>query len=231
MRRLALLLASVALIAGCQSAPPPYVSHYTPAAAAPPVAAVGIIGDSFTSGSGMGGHGPQGWPAIVSKQMQDQNMPIYTTVGAEGASGYTRAGHGGTAFPDEVPKAVKPLDRLVVLFGSINDAPLTDVLAPAVQKVFAAVKSIAPGTKILVIGPVWPSTEPRSDVLQVRDILKAQAEVAGAAFVDPIAEQWFWDRPDLIGSDDTHPTDAGHAYMAEKITPVITQLLKASPAP
>lgn len=228
MRRLVLvLLVSVALIAGCKSAPPPYVSHYTPVAAAPPVAPVGIIGDSYTSGSGMGGHGPQGWPALVSKQMQDQNMPIYTTVGAEGASGYTRAGHGGTAFPDEVPKAVKPLDRLVVLFGSINDAPLTDVLAPAVQKVFAAVKAMAPDTKILVIGPVWPNTTPRSDVLQVRDILKTQAETSGAAFLDPIAEQWFWDRPDLIGKDGVHPTDAGHVYMADKIAPVIAQQLKA----
>ena len=45
--------------------------------------------------------------------------------------------------------------------------------------------------------------------------------MAGATFVDPIAERWFVDRPDLIGRDGVHPTDAGHAYMADKIAPLI----------
>lgn len=40
MRRLALLLATVALIAGCQSAPPEYVSHYTEPAPTTPMAAL-----------------------------------------------------------------------------------------------------------------------------------------------------------------------------------------------
>ena len=28
-------------------------------------------------------------------------------------------------------------------------------------------------------------------------------------------------RPELIGGDGVHPTDAGHAYMADKIAPLI----------
>ena len=40
-------------------------------------------------------------------------------------------------------------------------------------------------------------------------------------FVDPIAEGWFVGRPDLIGADGIHPTDAGHAYMAARIAPLI----------
>ncbi len=38
-------------------------------------------------------------------------------------------------------------------------------------------------------------------------------------------ERWFVDRPDLIGADGVHPTDAGHQYMADMIGPRIrTQL-------
>ena len=40
-------------------------------------------------------------------------------------------------------------------------------------------------------------------------------------FVDPIAQGWFVGRPDLIGDDGVHPTDAGHAYMAARIAPLI----------
>ncbi|MGA7055683.1 MAG: SGNH/GDSL hydrolase family protein, partial [Mycobacterium sp.] len=45
------------------------------------------------------------------------------------------------------------------------------------------------------------------------------------AFVDPIGDRWFVDRPDLIGADGVHPTDAGHAYLAAKIAPLIRMQL------
>ena len=44
-------------------------------------------------------------------------------------------------------------------------------------------------------------------------------------FVDPLAEGWFVGRPDLIGADGVHPNDAGHAYLAEKIAPLIRSQL------
>mgnify|MGYP002623887115 CR=1 FL=1 len=51
--------------------------------------------------------------------------------------------------------------------------------------------------------------------------------VAGATFVDPIAEGWFVGRPELIGADGVHPTDAGHQYLADKIAPLIGARLPA----
>ncbi|HEX3545697.1 MAG TPA: SGNH/GDSL hydrolase family protein, partial [Mycobacterium sp.] len=57
--------------------------------------------------------------------------------------------------------------------------------------------------------------------------LNYEAGVAGAVFIDPIAAGWFVGRPGLIGADGVHPTDAGHALMAEKIAPLIdAQLLR-----
>ena len=43
----------------------------------------------------------------------------------------------------------------------------------------------------------------------MRDILRAEAAVIGAKFVDPLAERWLWDDPSLIGADWIHPNRAG----------------------
>jgi lysophospholipase L1-like esterase len=65
-------------------------------------------------------------------------------------------------------------------------------------------------------------------MLQIRDILRMQAGFAGATFIDPIAERWFVDSPALIGADGVHPTDAGHAYLAGRIAPLISAQLSGS---
>ena len=62
-------------------------------------------------------------------------------------------------------------------------------------------------------------------MLKIRDSLRDQAAQIGAAFIDPIADGWFVGRPDLIGQDGVHPNDAGHAYMADKIAPLILNQL------
>jgi hypothetical protein len=81
------------------------------------------------------------------------------------------------------------------------------------------VKETAPNATILVIGPAWTAwanDDPSPAILLVRDTLKAQAEATGAVFVDPVADQWFVNRPDLIGSDGVNPTDEGHAFSADQ---------------
>jgi lysophospholipase L1-like esterase len=82
-------------------------------------------------------------------------------------------------------------------------------------------RQIARSAKFLVIGPPWPSADPPPTIRRIRDVLGYQAELAGATFVDPIAARWFVGKPELIGADGVHPTDAGHIYMAEKLAPMI----------
>jgi lysophospholipase L1-like esterase len=86
-----------------------------------------------------------------------------------------------------------------------------------------------PSARLLVIGPPWPTANVPESVIQIRDILNAAARAAGAAFVDPIAERWFVGRPDLIGADGVHPNDAGHAYLADKIGPLMAAQLSRRP--
>ena len=178
----------------------------------------------------MGGKGKNGWPLLAAEQLRRQGFEINLTVGAEGGSGYVKANSKGTLFSDQISKAVVSNDRVVVLFGSINDGSAArDELGTAVRCTLDNIKAVAPYTRLLVVGPAWVDANPPARILRVRDVVKSQADRVGATFVDPIAEGWFLDHPEFIGSDHTHPTDAGHQYMAQKMAPLIAEQLQASP--
>jgi hypothetical protein len=157
-----------------------------------------------------------------------QGVGIIPAVEAEDGSGYVKPGNDQDGvFADQIPIVVRPDDRLVIVFGgrSETDVPAEE-LRPAVRQTLDAVRAATRNAKIVVIGPVWSDPDPPNNVvLQTRDVIQTEAGLTGAIFIDPIAEGWFMDRPDLIGSDGIHPTDAGHAYMADKIAPLIAQQL------
>ena len=124
-------------------------------------------------------------------------------------------------FEDLTVRAVKPTDALVVFYGSRNDMDVEPTrLSVAMYGTLSLARQIARSAQLLVIGPPWPTADPPAKILRVRDVLSYQAELAGATFVDPIAAG-FVGRPELIGADGVHPTDAGHTYMAQKIAPLI----------
>ncbi len=187
---------------------------------------VAVIGDSYTTGTDEGGLGPKSWTARAWRALAQHGVPVAADVAAEAHAGYGMPGVHGGVFGDLTARAVKPDDALVVFFGSRNDQGVD--LGLLADRAFAdvdAARHIAPSARLLVIGPPWPTADVPDSVLQIRDVLNAVAQGAGSAFVDPIGDRWFFDRPDLIGPDGVHPNDAGHAYLAEKIAPLIrTQL-------
>jgi lysophospholipase L1-like esterase len=110
----------------------------------------------------------------------------------------------------------------VVFFGSRNDLDVDPgLLTERARNAFVLARRFAPSARFLVIGPPWPTGDVPGSMLMIRDVLNATARAAGAAFVDPIGDRWFVDRPDLIGPDGVHPNDAGHQYLADKIAPLI----------
>ena len=187
---------------------------------------IAVVGDSYTTGSDQGGNGPQGWAPQAWKALSDHGIAVTPTVAAEGGAGYCRRGNRGSVFEDLTVRAVKPNDVLVVFFGSRNDMNVEPTrLSIAMYGTLKLARRIARSAKLLVIGPPWPTADPPPEILRVRDVLGYQAELAGATFTDPIAARWFVGKPELIGKDGVHPTDAGHTYMADKIAPLIgTQL-------
>ncbi len=187
---------------------------------------VAVVGDSYTTGTDEGGLGPNAWTARAWQTLAQRGMHIGADVAAEGKAGYAVPGDHGSIFEDLTARAVKPDDALVVFFGSRNDQGVDPgLLAEKARAAFLLAHRFAPTAKFLVIGPPWPTADVPAAVLQVRDVINAQARAVGAAFVDPIGAGWFVDRPDLIGLDGVHPTDAGHQYLADKIAPLIRMQL------
>lgn len=187
---------------------------------------VAVIGDSYTTGTDQGGRGPRSWTAQTWQLLAAQGLKVDANVVAEGGAGYGIRGNHGNVFEDLTIKAVKRDDVLVVFFGSRNDQPVDKQTYPVmVGETFQIARRVAPSARFLVIGPPWPTANPPADVWALRDSLRNQAIAVGAVFIDPLVEGWFVGRPDLIGSDGVHPNDAGHAYLAAKIAPLIRNQL------
>ena len=197
------------------------VSTTVPAEAAG-IAHIAVIGDSYTTGTSEGGNGPRSWPAQAWNLLAQRGVQVQADIAAEGGAGYGQPGDHGSVFQDLTARAVRRNDALVVFFGSRNDQPVNPMQLPGLTAgAFHLARYVAPDAKVLVIGPPWPSSTPPPAVLTIRDTLRSQAAAIGATFVDPIAEDWFVGRPDLIGRDGVHPTDAGHSFMAGKIAPLV----------
>ena len=189
---------------------------------------VAVVGDSYTTGGNEGGLGAKGWTTMASQLLARQGVDITADVAAEGGAGYVVPGNRGSIFEGLAASVVRPDDALVVFYGSRNDQGVDPAAYfGAALSALNIARRAAPNTPLLVIGPPWPTADVPASVIMLRDVLAADASAIGAAFIDPIAERWFVGRPELIGPDGVHPTDAGHAYMADKIAPLIAaQLLK-----
>jgi hypothetical protein len=223
MGRLAVFAVACVLLVGGVGAPAAPVAL---ASRDTPLSRVAVIGDSYTTGSDQGGQGPNAWTVRSWQTLARQGFQITPDVAAEGGAGYGVRGNHGSVFRDLTPAVVRPDDALVLFFGSRNDKGVDPAaLAGSALDCFIFARAVAPSARLLVIGPPWPTADVPPDVLQVRDVLYAQARAMGATWIDPIAERWFVGRPDLIGADGVHPTDAGHAYMADKIAPLIAAQL------
>jgi lysophospholipase L1-like esterase len=187
---------------------------------------VAVIGDSYTAGTDEGGLGPQSWTACALRTLAARGVRVAADVAAEGRAGYGVPGDRGSVFADLTARAVKPANVLVVFFGSRNDQGVAPgLLTERARDTFDLARRLAPTARFLVIGPLWPTADVPDSLLRVRDVLNVAARAAGAAFVDPIGAGWFVDRPDLISVDGVHPNDEGHAYLADKIAPLIRMQL------
>jgi lysophospholipase L1-like esterase len=220
--RLITAIVTIAVLLATVAEHPTPVRHNETLNLAVSVNHIAVIGDSYTTGGDLGGLGSNGWTARAWQLLTQQGIPVSADVAAEGGAGYGTRGNHGSVFEDLTARAVKPDDVLVVFFGSRNDQGVDPTqLSILAWGTFQLARTTAPKARFLVIGPPWPTADPPEAVLRIRDSLKYQAGVAGATFIDPIAAGWFVGRPDLIGKDGVHPTDAGHAYMADKIAPLI----------
>jgi lysophospholipase L1-like esterase len=185
---------------------------------------VAFIGDSYTQGGPREGMGERRWSSLVAARLEHEGIPIRARIQAIPGSGYVNGGS-ARSFAQMVPIVVTPTTRLVVLFGSRNDAGLRRVDQGATEAI-NAIRAIAPDAEILVVGPPWVDGAPPVPIRVTRDYVAAATRQAKVRFVDPLAEGWFaGPEPGLIAEDVVHPTDAGHAYIADHIYPHVRDAL------
>ena len=185
-----------------------------------------VIGGSLTEGTPFGGVGQKSWHQVAFRQLRKQGVEITDEISGEGGSGYLARGYRGTTFGEKVRSLLEPDGDLVIIFGGTSDAPhKSESVAAAVSDTFALVRTASPHATLIAIGPASPVADPPPEETRIRDIVRDEAAKADAVFVDPIADKWFVNDPNSIGEDGLHPTDAGHVYMADRLLPIIQQVL------
>ena len=184
--------------------------------AAPP-RSVALLGDSYSGGSNMDSGNSSIFPALLANKLgfDAHNFSV-------GGSGFIAPGQTNQPFCARVPAVVALQPDAVVVEGGHNDGnyPEAQVQAAA-GDVLTRLHAGLPKAKIIVIGPIWPSSDVPQSERNLDADLKQLAAGVGARFVDPIVAGWFsGPYAKLIGSDGTHPTDAGHARIAKLLGPV-----------
>jgi lysophospholipase L1-like esterase len=208
-----------------------------------------VIGDEFASGTYSGGFGSKNWTVIMQGLAAQSGIDVYVRNFSRSFAGYAATYPGIPTFGEQVARGVNPDTNLVILVGGGNDRTWLEVgdtkySAPALHDAVVAtldhVKSIAPQAGMLVVGPIWCRPAPLDDsVLPALSAIRRATDEAGVPFIDPIGEDWFAGRDDLVSPgkawhdsrQDFHLNNAGHQVIAERLAePVIAALRRQHPA-
>ena len=212
-------------------APSAALQTKSPGSVPPDVPQIEILGDSYVSGSAEGGRGAAGWTRIIGSHFHDEGDPVELNVMAQPGAGYLTRGASGLDYRQTAAQGLRRTADVVVVFGSRNDGRQTDeAMYGAAKSLYSAIHETAPQARIVVFGPVWAGGK-APDFMAANNAAMARAAAEeGVQYVDTQADGWFTGTSaDLIGADGVHPTDEGHAYLAEKILPVLEKLLADVP--
>lgn len=219
-------LVITALLQGSASTPPPAAAPQPSAPTEAPTAplTVAFLGDSYTGGSGMGGVGADGWPGLLSAAEGWPFSRESSLWSAQGGTGYLMAGDATQPLPARAATAVEAQPDVVIVAAGINDVGRfqPEAIRTAASETFSTIRAASPQTRIIAVGPFWPTTRAMSpDLDATRDAIYAAAQDAGVTdWIDP--QPWMADIE--IGADNVHPTDAGHQVLADRMSAALDGL-------
>ena len=211
--------------------PGPAVS--APAASRAAVPNIDIIGDSYVAGSDQGGYGQANWTKVVGSRFYSESRPVDMNVIGHPGAGYVVRGSDKLTFGEAANISLRSTADLVLVFGSRNDGKQDPTaMAAAATDLFARVRERAPQAKLVVVGPAWVDQRVPDFIVADSQAIARAAAAAGATFVNPLSEGWFFGADaKYIGSDGVQPTDAGHQYLAAKMYDLISKNLASSATP
>ncbi|MGY1809958.1 SGNH/GDSL hydrolase family protein [Blastococcus sp. SYSU D00669] len=181
-----------------------------------------FVGDSWTVGRGA--TDDQGYAVRTAAE-----LGWHVRVLGAGGSGYSVPGPYDAVFAERLGLAVEGDPALIVVQGSLNERRSSPgVLAPAARTTLAALRDLAaPGTRVLVVGAADNPGTPEATIDWINRAVRAAADDAGLAFVDPAAEDWL-DRDDArLWADTIHPSDLGHQVFADRLAASVRGLVGA----
>ncbi len=156
-----------------------------------------------------------------------------TVVRGVRGSGYQRPGVDGPDFLTRVGELESWIDPdLIILQGSINDR-LSDAAAypAAVNAVWDAVVAKYPGVPIVILGPAPHELPVGASTARIDRDLADLAAARGWWYISPVQEDWITEANYLqlidVGAGRRHPSDAGHAYLAEKASAALERFRTA----
>ncbi|MER5750593.1 GDSL-type esterase/lipase family protein [Streptomyces sp. NPDC002088] len=200
-----------------------------------------VLGDSISDGSAQNtGAGSGTWFARAARFLGATDAWEQ----GRGGTGYITPGSYAT-FGDRVAADVVAwLPTRLVIWGGYNDNTGTQsVIAAAAASLYSAIKTGLPSCEVYVIGCWAPTGSPAASIVNTDNTLKAAAAAADFPFISPltgsiydstgtlVATHGAWitaaNTAGYIGADAIHPTDAGHIYLARRITAAIRALMPA----
>ncbi|MBT1541357.1 SGNH/GDSL hydrolase family protein [Curtobacterium flaccumfaciens pv. flaccumfaciens] len=205
----------------------PGVSAERIAAAIEPGSRVLIVGDSYTSGRGSTS-GIHGWAQDISEdrgwkaKIDDYPGTGYVDVGASGSSHFT--------FGPRIERDASFDPELVIVQGSQNDWLVdADTLRAAVERTLRTAQQTWPDAVVVAFGPSAPLPHAKTTVGVAASVSSAAATV-GVPYIDALAGRWFTttNSPGYSAPDGGHPNDAGHQYLADRVSEALDAL--ATPA-
>jgi lysophospholipase L1-like esterase len=236
LKRFALLFVATLALAGCAGEPPApservqayWDNHKTADPFARPSAApvapltfepgtkTVIFGDSWTTGLFMQPES-KGYAYLTGAAL-DLDIEV---LGGNG-TGYLNAGPNNQGSYGQRLQALPTSDaRLLVMQGSVNDFGRNSAdLGPAFDETIQIAREKFPAAQIVVIGPSTAQWPAQPGIVTNDNILSERSGQAGIAYVSPYMEKWInaENFASVIDPATGHPSEAGHAYLASKVT-------------
>jgi lysophospholipase L1-like esterase len=203
---------------------------------------LGVLGDSITDGSTYNvGGGIGTWLYRAARRLGVTDVWDQS----RGGTGYVTAGSYAT-LANRVALDITPysFDRLIVFAGYNDNATDQTALGVAAASLYTTLLALSPAPEITVIGCWSPTGSPGASITNTDATLKTAATAAGIPFISPITGAVYNGAGTLLETqgawittanastyvnttDNVHPNDAGHAYLARRITAALAALMPA----
>ncbi len=204
---------------------------------------LGVLGDSITDGSAYNTGGAGGtWLQRAGRLLGCTDVWDQ----ARGGTGYITPGSFAT-FANRVALDITPygFDRLIVWGGYNDNGGSQSDIGTAAASLYATLKTVvAPGGDIIVIGCWSPTGSPGASITNTDTTLRTAAAGAMLPFISPITGSIYDKTGTLVethgpwittanastyvnATDNVHPNDAGHIYLARRITEALRALMPA----